>query len=105
MKDRVQQLIDILFDESSRVDEVDDAIMDLGNFNDQRALMALIAFAKNPGTNAFSLDVCGESIAKIWAKTGLYDRDLFLSFPSETRHEIIGYMRVKDPSILNFLLT
>lgn len=103
MKDRIQLLIDIIFDESAREDEVDDAIMYLGDFNEPRVLDALVKFAKNPGRKDFSLDVCGESIAKIWVKNKSIDRSVFLSLPKITRAEILGYFSVADPESLKLV--
>jgi len=41
----IQNLIEVLFDPDAREDEVDDAAMDLGEFDDDLALNALIRAA------------------------------------------------------------
>ncbi len=70
--DKVQGLIQVLMDLTAREDEREDAAMDLGQCNDDRALDALIHVGSNPLENYFILDACGESIAEI-----LIDRNEF----------------------------
>ncbi len=68
MTDEVILLVNVLLDEAAREDERDDAAMDLGKFNDQRALTALLKVASNPNENEMILDSCGESIGNILVK-------------------------------------
>ena len=65
MPDRIDLLIETLFDKSAREDERDDAAMDLGSYNDDRALNALTQIGSNPKDDYMILDSCGESIAEI----------------------------------------
>lgn len=46
--DKVDLLVDILLDETASVSERDDAAMDLGKFNDDRALNGLLKIALDP---------------------------------------------------------
>ena len=82
MPDRIDLLINILLDDGARDDERDDAAMDLGQFNDERALNALMKVATDLELqNAFFIDVCGESIANILIKKE--DENLFNSFAEQ----------------------
>ena len=48
MFDKVDFHVNILLDVRAREDERDDAAMDLGQFNDDRVLTALLQIASNP---------------------------------------------------------
>ncbi len=76
MPDRVDLLVDILFDNTAREDERHDAAMDLGSFNDNRALNALVIIASNPNEDNIILDACGESIAEILVKQNEFRKDI-----------------------------
>lgn len=65
MIDKIDGLIEVLLDNTAREDERDDAAMDLGRFNDERAFQALLKIATNANENEIILDSCGESIAEI----------------------------------------
>lgn len=73
MMDKVERLINILLDNTARENERDDAAMDLGMFNDDRALAALLQVASNPHENKMILDSCGVSIGEILIKKEQYD--------------------------------
>jgi HEAT repeat protein len=73
MPDKVDQLINILFSKTAREDERDDAAMDLGSFNDERALAALMRIASNLDEDEMILDSCGESIGEILIKREKFD--------------------------------
>ena len=66
--DRLSLLIDILENENASSSDRDDAAMQLGVYDDRRALSTLLAVAQNPRTDISILDVCGESIAQIWLR-------------------------------------
>ena len=80
MSDKVDLLIDILFDPTARIDEKDDAAMDLGEYDDDKALKALIKAAQDPETDEYCvLDSCGESIASIWVRRNFFSKEIFNS--------------------------
>lgn len=95
--DRVDQLIMILLDESARIDERDDAAMDLGKFDDDRALRALLSVVLDPKTDPFILDVCGESIAEIWVRRNRFDFNSYKNMPPTARHEAHAYIKKSKP--------
>lgn len=76
MKDKIDLLINTLLDYSAREDERDDAAMDLGEFDDDRALNALSQVASNPNEKDLVLNSCGESIAEILVKKGQYNQGI-----------------------------
>lgn len=80
MSDEVDLLIQILFDVTAREDEKHDAIMDIGKFDDDRALNALLQIAENPNENTTILDACGESIVQIWIKRNQFDIKAYKNF-------------------------
>ncbi|MBA3958486.1 MAG: hypothetical protein H0X51_08885 [Parachlamydiaceae bacterium] len=68
MIDRVDLLIEILLDKTAREDERHEAAMDIGKYDDDRALAGLLKTASNPNEDTIILDACGESIGQIVVK-------------------------------------
>jgi len=93
MKEKLNLLIDILLDKKARVDERDDAAIDLGRYNVKQGLFALIKVATDPSEEPFIFDSCGESIARIWVKYNLFDHTLYNKMVSPAKHEIFSYIR------------
>jgi hypothetical protein len=105
--DKIKLLIDILLDINARVDERDDAAIDLGKYgNDDRALNALLSIALNPDEEPFIMDVCGESIAQIWVKRNHFDSDLYKKMTPIAQHELYKYVKATKPEwIKKFSIT
>ena len=97
MPDRVDQLIAILFDDTARVDEKDDAAMDLGDYNDDRALSALIQIVTDENEEPFIFDKCGESIASIWVNRDYFDTNLYKKMVPDAQYELYGYIQGSRP--------
>lgn len=76
MSTKIDLLIMILIDKTAREDERDDAAMDLGKFDDAKALDTLLKIACDPDENATILDSCGESIAKILIRRKNHRQDI-----------------------------
>lgn len=74
--DRVKLLIELLFDNTAREDERHDAAMDIGEYNDDRALNALTLIATNRNEDNIILDACGESIARILVKRNEFKKEI-----------------------------
>lgn len=70
-------LIEILQDTSASLFDRDDAAMQLGAYDDPRALSALLAVGQSPSTDVSILDVVGESIAQIWLRNQSFDRQSY----------------------------
>jgi len=103
--DRVEMLIRVLLDKDAPIGDRDDAAMDLGQYNDQRALNALLKIATNPNEDSFIFDVCGESIASLWVKRDSFDLDSYQKLMPPAKRECYGYIEVNKPEwIKNFNL-
>jgi hypothetical protein len=55
--DKAAGLIEVLLDVNARVDERDDAAIDLGEYDDDRALKALLSIVLDPNEEPFIMDV------------------------------------------------
>ena len=95
--DKIGLLVEILLDVNARVDERDDAAIDLGKYDDDRALNALLSIATDPTAEPFIIDVCGESIAEIWVRRNLFDLDLYKKMTASAQHEVYHYIATNKP--------
>lgn len=95
--DKIDQLIEILLDINARVDERDDAALDLGKYNDDRALNALLSIALDPQGESFIMDVCGESIGEIWVKRNQFDIELYRRMEPSARRELYKCIKEAKP--------
>jgi len=76
----IQNLIEVLLDPDAREDEVDDAAIDLGDFDDDNALDALIFAANQPHISEwYILQNIGESIFDIWDKRNSFSSEIYNS--------------------------
>lgn len=94
-------LIQVLLDESASLADRDDAAIDLRRYDSIEALQALVSVASDPSTDPFILDVCGESIAAIWARKGNFSLKSFSSLLPIARYEAKEYLKIKKPEWLN----
>jgi hypothetical protein len=97
MIDRVDGLISILFDNTAREDERHDAAMDIGKYDDDRALNALLQLASNPNEDDLILDACGESIAQILVKRNYFRKDMINSLAPTARELAEAYLKTRKP--------
>jgi len=95
-KKRIRALIEILFDATARDDERDDAAQYLSQFDDDKALEALIE--ASTGESVFDpsiLQTCGEGVAEIWIKRDAFDEEAYSKLTSQARlgvyHIILGH--------------
>lgn len=91
----VERLVKILLDKDALIEDRDDAAMDLGAFNDDKALNALIQVGTDETEHDIILWSCGASISDIWLKRGSYNRIVLDSLSKKARQEV--YI---DPSSL-----
>jgi len=68
--DRITDLVQLLTDRSARLDERDDAAIDLGGFDDPRAIDALIDVGSAADEERGLAATCGESLAQIASRDG-----------------------------------
>jgi hypothetical protein len=75
---RLESLIKVLKDPKADIAEQDDAARDLGDFNEDEALQALVEKAKNPETDDYLvLETCGESISEIWLRRNFFSTETY----------------------------
>ena len=85
---KLEYLTRILLDKSIGIGVRDDAAMDLGAYNDDAALDALIQIAQDQTEHDIILYSCGSSIANIWGARGQYSGKVLDSLAAEARQEI-----------------
>lgn len=95
---RQNLLIEILLDPKAADHEKDDAAMDLEDYDSDEALNALIKAGSNPKEDHGVLDVCGESICKIWLRRNFFDVDLFKKLPNWTQNGIYTTVEAFKPN-------
>lgn len=100
MLDRVDGLIDVLFDNTAREDERHDAAMDIGKYDDDRALSALLQLASNLNEDDLILDACGESIAQILVNRNYFSQDMINKLAPTAREMAEAYIKEHKPEWL-----
>jgi|ERR1700722_12790756 len=97
--DKVDLLVEVLLDVNARIDERDDAAMDLGEeFDDEVVLNALIQVAIDPGEIDMILNSCGESIGKIWIKKNYFDEKIYKNLTKDARDGIYCVVKYRKPA-------
>ncbi len=81
-------LIGVLLDCTADLAGRDDAAMDLGAYNDDKALDALIQFAADESQDEMLHASCGASIADIWLARRYYNQETFDSLTVAAQHEV-----------------
>jgi len=93
-------LIALLFDPSAREDERDDAAIDLGKSDDDRAVEALLRFASDPDSEEMVAGSCGESLAGIAIRRGLSVRSWLSGLQPLARREIEVWVGADRPDLM-----
>ncbi|MDL0438116.1 hypothetical protein [Stutzerimonas frequens] len=86
-------LIEILLDKKSRVDERDDAAMDLGAFDDESVLAALMLVGQDHNESDIVLASCGESIGMILMRRAAMDQSLLDGLAPVAKREATAVLR------------
>jgi hypothetical protein len=102
MADRVTQLIDVLLDESADIAERDDAAIDLGEYDDDRALAALAQVAVMTDSEILASS-CGESLAQMWIRKGSFDPQTVHSLHGPAKRELRELFSQQRPDWLDLL--
>ena len=98
MKSGVELLIDIILDPQAQDHEKDDAAMDLEDFDDDRALGALLVKAENPNENdEFALESYGETIGTSWIKRNLFLMEIFRSLNQKAKFGVFTSIKEFKP--------
>jgi hypothetical protein len=100
MKDRVNVLIKLLFDNSASITERDEAATILGEFSDARAIRALLSKAKDLNENELVLNSCGESLGAIWAKQNFFDEEAYHALLGTARYGVYVVIKHRKPEWL-----
>jgi hypothetical protein len=93
-------LIGVLLSRDARLDDRDDAAMDLAGFDEPEALNALIAIASAAEEDPLLLDSCGESIAEIWARRGAVDPEVIARVRAEARVVLLATIQALAPRLV-----
>jgi hypothetical protein len=96
MNDRAEQLIALLLNKEARLDERDDAAMDLAGFDDAKVIAALAVVGSDEAEDDLLLASCGTSLAEIWARRGNVDENVLQHLTPAARRETSGTL-VKAP--------
>jgi hypothetical protein len=99
--DQPKGLISVLLDASARIDERDDAAMDLSAYSEPEVEAALLHAARDPATPESVVASCGESLAELWVRRGAIGSDALESLPPSAREEAEAYLRAHAPSLLS----
>ncbi len=97
MSDKIDLLINTLLDNAAREDERHDAALNIGHYDDDRAIMALTKIASNPLEDNIVLDACGESLAKILVTRNKFQGDLIEQLTFLTKRTAIAFIEHNKP--------
>lgn len=90
-----EKLIEIIFDASSREDEVDDAVMDLAKFDDDFVIEILLRVANDPTFDEMIRASAGESLADIWIRRNEIDYKQLTSLTGAALNEALAMIKSK----------
>jgi hypothetical protein len=93
-------LIQILRDRSARIDERDDAAIDLGRSDDDGALAALLEIGAQSDDDEMVLGSIGESIAHIAIRTGKFESSWLARLSPLAVDELVASLRAARPQLL-----
>ncbi len=95
--DQVDLLVEILLDKNASVAERDDAAMYLGEYDDDRALAALIKICVDKSEDEFIFANCGQSVASIWVKRNKFNKKIYDEMVPESQWEVYYYINGNKP--------
>lgn len=88
----LNRLIEVLIDRQARIDERDDAAINLGDFDDARALQVLLFVASDSSESEIVLASCGESIGAIWKRQAVWSDEQLERMTPIARRELKASM-------------
>ncbi len=100
MKDKLKEIIAIILDPTARIDEIDDAIMFLGELGDLDALDILIDIGSDESNEYISKASAGESIARLMISNNIFRRDLIEKLSEDAKNEAIQLITGLKPEWL-----
>lgn len=87
-------------DRGARIDDRDDAAIDLGQSDEPGALAALLEVASNPYDDETVVGSCGESIADIAIRSGKLDRRWFEILAPPALRELRSRLEGERPDLM-----
>jgi len=97
MNNTVNLLIDLLNDPTAREDERDDAALDLGDFDDERVLPALLNFISIKNADELLVQSCLDSIAQILTRRDDFDFNIYQKLTGWNKQYVGEYIRNVKP--------
>lgn len=97
MRDKIDALIEIIFDDQASITEKDDAVIYLGEFSEEKAVNALLLKSKDFLENEMILNSCGESIGQIWVNENFFDQKIYRSLDGIVRYGIYVVIKSQKP--------
>jgi len=98
--DQPAGLISVLLNNKLEFGDRDDAAMDLSEFDDPNAEDALFKVASDPLSDEDLAQRCGESLAIIWCRKSVVNREA-LNMVQKSAHEIaIAVIKARNPALL-----
>lgn len=95
-----EMLIAILLDKTARLDERDDAAMDLAGFDNERVITALVAVGSDSSEDALLQASCGETLAEIWVRLEHFDPTVLQRLSPVARSEFSGTLASHQSRVL-----
>lgn len=96
----IKNLIAILYDATASEAERDDAIIDLGNYDEVIAEESLFRASQELQLSEMLLSSIGESLANIWIRKNNVDFNKFKLLPSTVQKEAIACIKKIKPALL-----
>jgi hypothetical protein len=87
MGDKAEGLIEVLLDKTARLDERDDAAMDLADFDGAKIIAALAIVGSDEAEDDLVLASCGGALAEIWNRRGSVDENVLQRLAPAARDE------------------
>lgn len=100
MEDRIETLLEILFDKSAREDEREDAAMCLYDYDDPKVINAFFKIGQDETELHTLREAVGEGIGEIWARNNIYNLEKLNFLTAISREIAISIIKLKNPKLL-----
>ncbi len=101
MENRAELLVEILLDQDEELGARHDAVMYLKDYDDEIVLKALVFAGSNPLEDDIVLDSCGESLASIWIRKNVFDKEGFSKLVKQARSTAYSIIKSRKPEWLS----
>ncbi|MCM3625756.1 hypothetical protein M3194_00080 [Paenibacillus glycanilyticus] len=95
MKTDKEKLIEVIYNDTSRDDEIDDAVMDISKFDDDDVIHILMKLANEASFDDMIRASAGESLADIWIRRSIIDFKQLGSLTGIALKEALGLIKSK----------